>query len=179
MTLEEVRLKSEIKRYNERARALKNTFGEQSPQYQKMVNEMNKIGELKLTKSGTYALKNDLKSIRQYINNNQINEIHKLNNVETVGQVLKQAKKEYVKQEKKKPTRKELIEFVNLTSNIHEFLMDNLEKIYEVNAFKNMLKRKENLSIDELSQIQEYIKNGTVELETLFEEFEDYDFPFD
>lgn len=179
MTLNEVRLKSEIKRYNERARALKNTFGEQSPQYQKMINEMSKIGELKITKSGTYALKNDLKSIRNYMNNNQIEQIHKLDNVETVGQILKKAKKEYVKTEKKKPTRKQLIEFVNLTSNIHEFIIDNLEKIYEVNAFKNMLKRKENLSIEELTQIQDYLKNGTIELNTLFEEFEEYDFPFD
>lgn len=160
-------LVSQVKRINQRYVDLVKTFGENDEvvkNYEKFMSKISTVttrdknGNLKVntSKSGHIAIAKPSK-----LTDEDIKIIAKLDKFRTKGQQLKYRETQYINIYGKKPTKKQILEFSYSANEIHNFIEEHSNYIYNVNDnLTNALHRGSNLNSDEIKQMLDLIKTA-------------------
>lgn len=151
-----------IKKLNERAKEIYNTFGENQKQYQDIINLMSHIDDtkLKLNSKGYYSISHGKKFVES-LNKEQISLLNKALEVQTKGQIIKE-EMETIKflhpEKKKKELRQLAIESVKRKNLEKEIISNNLDIIYEDTEMNGIIHRKgRRLFKSEFEKLKKYI----------------------
>ena len=151
-----------IKKLNERAKEIYNTFGESQKQYQDIINLMSHIDDskLKLNSKGYYSLSHGKKFVES-LNKDQISLLNKALEVQTKGQIIKEEIEtlKFLNPEKKKKELRQLaIESVKRKNLEKEIISNNLDIIYEDAEMNGIIHRKgRRLFTSEFEKLKKYI----------------------
>lgn len=151
-----------IKKLNERAKEIYNTFGENQKQYQDIINLMSHIDDskLKLNSKGYYSISHGKKFVES-LNQEQISLLNKALEVQTKGQIIKEEMEtiEFLHPEKKKKELRQLaIESVKRKNLEKEIISNNLDIIYEDAEMNGIIHRKgRRLYTSEFEKLKKYI----------------------
>lgn len=151
-----------IKKLNERAKEIYNTFGENQKQYQYIINLMSHIDDskLKLNSKGYYSISHGKKFVES-LNEEQINLLNKALEVQTKGQIIKEEIEtlEFLHPEKKKKELRQLaIESVKRKNLEKEIISNNLDIIYDDTEMNGIIHRKgRRLYTSEFEKLKKYI----------------------
>lgn len=151
-----------IKKLNERAKEIYNTFGESQKQYQDIINLMSHIDDskLKLNSKGYYSISHGKKFVES-LNEEQISLLNKALKVQTKGQIIKEEMEtlEFLNPEKKKKELRQLsIESVKRKNYEKEIISNNLDIIYEDTEMNGIMHRKgRRLYKSEFEKLKKYI----------------------
>ena len=151
-----------IKKLNERAKEIYNTFGESQKQYQDIINFMSHIDDskLKLNSKGYYSISHGKKFVES-LNKEQISLLNKALEVQTKGQIIKEEMEtlEFLNPEKKKKELRQLaIESVKRKNYEKEIISNNLDIIYEDTEMNGIIHRKgRRLYKSEFEKLKKYI----------------------
>lgn len=151
-----------IKKLNERAKEIYNTFGENQKQYQDIINLMSHIDDskLKLNSKGYYSISHGKKFVES-LNKEQISLLNKALEVQTKGQIIKEEIEtlEFLNPEKKKKELRQLaIESVKRKNLEKEIISNNLDIIYDDTEMNGIIHRKgRRLFKSEFEKLKKYI----------------------
>lgn len=151
-----------IKKLNERAKEIYNTFGENQKQYQDIINLMSHIDDskLKLNSKGYYSISHGKKFVES-LNEEQISLLNKALEVQTKGQIIKEEMEtiEFLNPEKKKKELRQLaIESVKRKNLEKDIISNNLDIIYEDAEMSEIIHRKgRRLFTSEFEKLKKYI----------------------
>lgn len=151
-----------IKKLNERAKEIYNTFGENQKQYQDIINLMSHIDDskLKLNSKGYYSISHGKKFVES-LNEEQIRLLNKALEVQTKGQIIKEEMEtiEFLNPEKKKKELRQLaIESVKRKNLEKEIISNNLDIIYDDTEMNGIIHRKgRRLYTSEFEKLKKYI----------------------
>ena len=151
-----------IKKLNERAKEIYNTFGESQKQYQDIINLMSHIDDskLKLNSKGYYSISHGKKFVES-LNEDQISLLNKALEVQTKGQIIKEEIEtlEFLNPEKKKKELRQLaIESVKRKNLEKEIIFNNLDIIYDDTEMRGIIHRKgRRLYKSEFEKLKKYI----------------------
>lgn len=148
------RLKSEIKRINQRYKDIVQSLGAKSQLAKTYKKYIDKVSTSGMTKSGFLSIKSPSK-----LNENDIKLINVLSRLQTKGEYNTSKETLYQKLFNKKPTKKELKDFITTIEDIHSFIEEHATFIYNVSdTMRDALHRSGNLSSDEFMEMQKLIK---------------------
>lgn len=151
-----------IKKLNERAKEIYNTFGESQKQYQDIINLMSHIDDskLKLNSKGYYSISHGKKFVES-LNKEQISLLNKALEVQTKGQIIKEEIEtlKFLNPEKKKKELRQLaIESVKRKNLEKEIISNNLDIIYDDTEMSGIIHRKgRRLFTSEFEKLKQYI----------------------
>lgn len=158
-----------IKKLNERAKEIYNTFGESQKQYQDIINLMSHIDDskLKLNSKGYYSISHGKKFVEN-LTSEQISLLNKALEVQTKGQIIKEEMEtiEFLNPKKKKKELRQLaIESVKRKNLEKEIISNNLDIIYDDTEMSGIIHRKgRRLYASEFEKLKKYIieKRGII-----------------
>lgn len=151
-----------IKKLNERAKEIYNTFGENQKQYQDIINLMSHIDDskLKLNSKGYYSISHGKKFVES-LNKEQISLLNKALEVQTRGQIIKEEIEtlKFLNPDKKKKELRQLaIESVKRKNLEKEIISNNLDIIYDNTEMNGIIHRKgRRLYKSEFEKLKKYI----------------------
>lgn len=155
-----------IKKLNQRAVDVYRQFGANNSVYQSYMNHFNKIVSrtgynLIESRSGAYNMPRS-KAFYKSINELLYNELKKTEKkVYTVGRLKKETKAKILKERAKKGiknkrvTKEEIKKRIDDNSWVHNFINEHAEEIYEYEELHTAVKRRTNLTSDEVVKLKE------------------------
>lgn len=137
------------KRINERYNDIVRTYGTDNEQAQLMLKYISDIS--------TYNPKASYKISKvPKLNSKDILILNKLNKMDTRGKYTKRKREEYKRIFGKKPTLKELKEYIKQSSEMHDFIQQHADVIYALSTeLENALHRADSLTADEWQKLIE------------------------
>lgn len=163
----------QIKRINERSRDVARTFGTDSSYYQNYMNLFNKIesyiqGATTQVKGKSHYRISTSKKVIEKMPKTIINQLEKAEKeIRTKGQIIQDVKKRF-NIESKSIAIEKAIEL----SDSNNFIKDNIDSLYEIQEFRNEIRRKNKKNIDRdiYEKMNEYINNPNYRQQLIKEE---------
>lgn len=162
-----------IKRINERSRDVARTFGTDSSYYQSYMNLFNKVesyiqGATTQVKGKSHYRISTSKKVIEKMPKMIINQLEKAEKeIKTKGRIIQDVKKRF----DIKKSSVAIEKAIELSDDMN-FIKDNIDRLYEIQEFRNEIRRKNKKNIDSniYEKMNEYINNPNYKQQLIKEE---------